>query len=247
GKLVSISEPITFRESASYLGEIGAWMQDPVVGGEQIYVIKIIGENQVRKLFEYANMADFRNHRNEVVRIVPDAMESNGAVVYNGSLYYQRRNSRKIVRYHISTQQVLRQRPIKQAAFHGAQAYQWGGYSDIDLTVDETGLWVIYRKTRNESEIKSSTRLPKNCSVQKRGVANAFIICQVLYTVNSFSDANAINFSYNLNTRTRQKLKIPFINLYRQNVMIDYNPLNRHIYSWDNGYQVAYKSKVDDS
>lgn len=39
----------------------------------------------------------------------------------------------------------VRQRQVKNAGYHGMFAYQYGGYSDIDLAVDENGIWVIYR------------------------------------------------------------------------------------------------------
>ncbi|XP_078493675.1 uncharacterized protein LOC100186722 [Ciona intestinalis] len=257
GRLTSISEPITFRKSKTYLGKLGAWMKDPAHDDDRVYVINIIGENQVRQLYEYPSITDFGHHQNEYIHLLPHPMESNGAVVYNGSLYYQRRNSRKIVRYDMAAREVVKQRPIKQAGFHGTFAYLWGGFTDIDLAVDETGLWVIYSTLKSHGNIMVGKINPVTLrmvrpvirtNIQKRGVANAFIICQVLYTVNSYSDTNAyISYSYDLNRRIKQRLKIPFKNLYKKNVMIDYNPRNRYIYAWDDGYQVAYKSTVDKS
>ena len=47
---------------------------------------------------QYYNMSNFQSYRPEARYDLPVPIESNGAVVYNGSLYYQRRNSRKIVR-----------------------------------------------------------------------------------------------------------------------------------------------------
>jgi len=50
-----------------------------------------------------------------------------------------------LYRYDIQTQRTLRERPIRQADFHGKVPYHWGGNSDMDFAVDETGLWLIYR------------------------------------------------------------------------------------------------------
>ena len=48
-------------------------------------------------------------------------------------------------RFDIESRQIKAEKPLKNAGFHGMFAYQWGGYSDVDLAVDEFGLWVAYR------------------------------------------------------------------------------------------------------
>jgi hypothetical protein len=129
-------------------------------------------------------------------------------------------------------------------------AYQWGGYSDIDFAVDESGLWVIYSSRNNKGNIVVAKLNPNTLrtvevirtNIQKNEVANAFIICGVLYTVSSFNSFEAsINYSYNLATKEFAKIDIPFYNPYRFNVMVDYHPADRRIFAWDNGHQVAYQ------
>ena len=50
-----------------------------------------------------------------------------------------------VFRYKLATRKLVMDRSVQQAGFHGMFAYQWGGFTDIDFAVDETGLWVIYR------------------------------------------------------------------------------------------------------
>lgn len=52
---------------------------------------------------------------------------------------------RRLGRFDIEKRKLIAEIPLKNAGFHGMFAYQWGGYSDVDLAVDEFGLWVIYR------------------------------------------------------------------------------------------------------
>lgn len=52
------------------------------------------------QLYQYANENEFCLHRPERRIQLPKhkQMESTGAVIYNGSLFYQRRNSRRIIK-----------------------------------------------------------------------------------------------------------------------------------------------------
>ncbi|CAK8674789.1 unnamed protein product [Clavelina lepadiformis] len=258
GRLISVGQPETVRESKrTILRKVGVWMRDPLAppGSHRIWAIIIIGK-KIRKLMQYYNMSNFQSYSPEARYDLPVPIESNGAVVYNGSLYYQRRNSRKIVRYVIGSNKAPKERALRRAGFHGMFAYSWGGYTDIDFAVDETGLWVIYSTRQNRGNILVSKINPVTLriiktirtTIPKVKVANAFIICEVLYTVSSYSAENArINYSFDFNTKNRTKMDIPFANFYRFNTMIDYNPRDRHIYSWDSGRQVRYLTSVDDS
>ncbi|XP_009986286.1 PREDICTED: myocilin, partial [Tauraco erythrolophus] len=127
-------------------------------------------------------------------------------------------------------------RDIPGAGYHGQYPYSWGGYTDIDLAVDETGLWVIYSTEKARGAIVLSKLDPETLEIQrtwetnirKRGVANSFVICGTLYTVSSYSAPNAtINFAYDTATGTSRALSIPFENRFRYLSMVDYNPAER--------------------
>ena len=56
--------------------------------------------------------------------------------------YYGRAGTNNIVVYNLQTE-----REVKQIGLGGSARrnnYQWGGYSGVDLAVDEQGLWVLW-------------------------------------------------------------------------------------------------------
>ena len=56
--------------------------------------------------------------------------------------YYNRAGTNNIVVYNLQTE-----REVKQIGLGGSarrNSYQWGGYSGVDLAVDEQGLWVLW-------------------------------------------------------------------------------------------------------
>ncbi|MGH0171709.1 UNVERIFIED_CONTAM: hypothetical protein FKN15_010220 [Acipenser sinensis] len=131
--------------------------------------------------------------------------------------------------------------------------YSWGGYTDIDLAVDETGLWAIYSTSKAKGAIVLSRLDPDSLevlhswetSVRKQSVANAFVICGTLYTVASYTTPNTtVNYSYSTESGHGRALSIPFLNRYRYNSMIDYNPARRQLFSWDNYHMVTYDVRL---
>jgi len=226
------------------------------VPDDRIWSLSIPG----RQLYQYANENDFCLHRPERRIQLPKhkQMESTGSLVYNGSLYYQRRNSRRIIRFDIKRRKLVAEVPLKNAGFHGMFAYQWGGYSDVDLAIDQFGLWAIYSSTERDGNIivthlnanTLATIKTVHTEIKKSSVANSFVICGVLYTVNDYRKLNAaVDRAFNLMTQQELQIPygdIPFHNAYSYNTMIDYNLVDEKIYSWDNGKRVVYPVTMGD-
>ncbi|KAK7929201.1 hypothetical protein WMY93_005596 [Mugilogobius chulae] len=121
---------------------------------------------------------------------------------------------------------VLLQRSLSGAGYNNTFPYSWGGSSDIDLMADEMGLWAVYTSIPNAGNILVS-RLDANTlevirswdtGFPKRSAGEAFMICGTLY---EYTD-------------------IPFHNQYSHISMMDYNPRERALFTWNNGHQVLY-------
>ncbi|CAH6789373.1 myocilin [Phodopus roborovskii] len=258
GVLVWVGEPVTLRTAETITGKYGVWMRDPKpthpYTQETTWRIDTVGTG-IRQVFEYSLISQFEQGYPSKVHVLPRALESTGAVVYAGSLYFQGAESRTVLRYELNTESVKAEKEIPGAGYHGQFPYAWGGYTDIDLAVDESGLWVIYSTEKAKGAIVLSKLNPENLelertwetNIRKQSVANAFVICGTLYTVSSYSSTHAtVNFAYDTGTGISKTLTIPFKNRYKYSSMIDYNPLERKLFAWDNFNMVTYDIKLSE-
>ncbi|KAM6165647.1 myocilin [Erethizon dorsatum] len=256
GQLVWVGQPVTLRTAETLTGKYGVWMRDPKptypYTQETTWRIDTVGTD-IRQVFEYSRINDFVQGYPSKVHVLPRPLESTGAVVYAGSLYFQGAESRTVIRYELNTEAVKAEKEIPGAGYHGQFPYSWGGYTDIDLAVDETGLWVIYSTEEARGAIVLSQLNPENLelertwetNIRKQSVANAFVICGTLYTISSYSSADAtVNFAYNTGMGSSKSLSIPFKNHYKYTSMIDYNPSERKLFAWDNFNMVTYDIKL---
>ncbi|XP_029284824.1 myocilin isoform X2 [Cottoperca gobio] len=256
GELVSVGEPVTHRKADNIAGKYGVWMQDPEAvspyGPNMVWRIDTIGSD-VRQLFGYDDMEQLSKGFPSKVLLLPELVESTGATLYRGSLYYQRRRSRSLIRFDLASESIATRRDLPHAGFHGQFPYSWGGYTDIDLSVDQQGLWAVYSSSKAKGAIVISLLDPHSLEVKrswetnirKNSVANSFIICGKLYTVASYTAPDTIiNYMYDTKTSQGKSMAIPFRNRYRYNSMIDYNLAQRKLFAWDNFHMVSYDLRL---
>ncbi|XP_030630681.1 myocilin-like [Chanos chanos] len=257
GEVVSVGVPQTHRKADGISGKYGVWLQDPEspgvpYGPETVWRIDTVGKD-IKQIFAYENMQQLVRGFPSKVVLLPEPVESTGATVYRGSLYYQRKRSRTLIRFDLASENLAARQDLPHAGFHGQYPYSWGGYTDIDLAVDEEGLWAIYSTSKAKGAIVIAKINPDTLQVlqtwetniRKNTVANTFMVCGRLYTVASYSSPNTtLNYVYDTRTKESRAMAVPFQNRYRYNSMIDYNPANRKLYAWDNFHMVTYDVRL---
>ncbi|XP_070602885.1 myocilin [Erythrolamprus reginae] len=256
GTLIWVGAPVTFHKADTITGKYGVWMKDPQpvspYTNETIWRVDTVSAD-VRHVFEYDDLDEFVKGYPSKVHVLPRSMESTGAVVYQGFLYFQRHKSRILVKYDLKNEVIAVQKELPNAGYHGQFPYSWGGYTDIDLAVDEIGLWVIYSTENAKGAIVLSKLDPETLEISqtwrtniyKQSVANSFMICGSLYTISSYSSPDAtVNFIYRTSTGSSAPLKIHIENRYRYSSMVDYNPTEKKLMAWDNFNMVAYNIRL---
>ncbi|KAA8587398.1 myocilin [Etheostoma spectabile] len=256
-ELQSVGDPVLHRKADSITGKYGVWLQDPEPQGplytnQTVWRIDTVGKD-VRQLFAYEDMDQLSQGFPMKVLVLPEPMESTGATMYRGSLYYQRKRSRTLIRYDLTSESLASRLELPHAGFHGQHPYSWGGYTDIDLAADEQGLWAIYSTSKAKGAIVISQLDPESLEVKrswetnirKNTVANAFMMCGRLYTVASYTASNTtINYMFDTATGMGRAVAVPFKNKYRYNSMVDYNHAQKKLYAWDNFHMVTYDIRL---
>ncbi|XP_066516483.1 noelin-2-like [Hoplias malabaricus] len=245
GKLTGISYPVTIR---SFGSRFGSWMMDSMIPSSDNRVWSMDGYFKGRRVLEYRSLQDFIKGQNFVVHQLPHPWAGTGHVVYNGSLYYNKHQTNIIVQYHLQSRIILMQRNLGQAGYNNTFPYSWGGSSDIDIMADEMGLWAVYTTIPNGGNMVVSRLDPVTLEVvrswdtgfPKRSAGEAFLICGTLYVTNSHLAGAKVHFAYHTNTSSYEYTDIPFHNQYSHISMLDYNPRERALYTWNNGHQVLY-------
>ncbi|XP_058890688.1 adhesion G protein-coupled receptor L2-like isoform X15 [Acipenser ruthenus] len=234
--------------------QAGAWCKDPLQAGDKIYFMPWT-PYRTDTLIEYASLDDFQNARQTTTYKLPHRVDGTGFVVYDGAVFFNKERTRNIVKFDLRTRIKSGEAIINNANYHDTSPYKWGGKTDIDLAVDENGLWVIYATEQNNGMIVISQLNPYTLrfeatwetSYDKRSASNAFMICGVLYVVRStYEDnesevsKNLVDYIYNTKQNRGEYVDIPFPNQYQYIAAVDYNPRDNQLYVWNNYYILRY-------
>ncbi|XP_078287596.1 adhesion G protein-coupled receptor L3-like isoform X17 [Rhinoraja longicauda] len=232
----------------------GAWCKDPLQASDKVYYMPWT-PYRTDTLTEYSSMGDFIAGRPTITYKLPHRVDGTGFVVYDGALFFNKERTRNIVKFDLRTRIKSGEAIIASANYHDTSPYRWGGKSDIDLAVDENGLWVIYATEQNNGKIVISQLNPYtlriegtwNTAYDKRSASNAFMICGVLYVVKSVYEdddneatGNKIDFIYNTESSMEGSIDVIFPNSYQYIAAVDYNPRDHKLYVWNNYHVLKY-------
>ncbi|XP_061680774.1 adhesion G protein-coupled receptor L2 isoform X8 [Syngnathoides biaculeatus] len=251
GTLKAVEEP-SFQFEAEQ--QAGAWCKDPLQAAEKIYFMPWT-PYRTDTLIEYSSLDDFQNARQTITYKLPHRVDGTGFVVYDGAVFFNKERTRNIVKFDLRTRIKSGEAIINNANYHDTSPYKWGGKTDIDLAVDENGLWVIYATEQNNGMIVISQLNPYTLRFEatwetaydKRSASNAFMACGVLYVVRSTYEDNesevsksVIDYIYNTKQNRGEYVDIHFPNQYQYIASVDYNPRDNQLYVWNNFYILRY-------
>ncbi|XP_068174916.1 adhesion G protein-coupled receptor L2 isoform X7 [Antennarius striatus] len=251
GTLKAVGDPSFLFEAEQ---QAGAWCKDPLQAADKIYFMPWT-PYRTDTLIEYSSLDDFQNARQTITYKLPHRVDGTGFVVYDGAVFFNKERTRNIVKFDLRTRIKSGEAIINNANYHDTSPYKWGGKTDIDLAVDENGLWVIYATEQNNGMIVISQLNPYtlrfeatwDTAYDKRSASNAFMVCGVLYVVRSTYEDNEsevskslIDYIYNTKQNRGEYVDIHFPNQYQYIAAVDYNPRDNQLYVWNNVYILRY-------
>nr|XP_055059531.1 adhesion G protein-coupled receptor L2-like isoform X2 [Misgurnus anguillicaudatus] len=251
GTLKAVGDPAFVFEAEQ---QSGAWCKDPLQAGDKIYFMPWT-PYRTDTLIEYASLDDLRSGRQTTTYKLPHRVDGTGFVAYDGAIFFNKERTRNIVKFDLRTRIKSGEAIVANANYHDTSPYRWGGKTDIDLAVDERGLWVIYATEQNNGRIVLSQLNPYTLRFEatwetaydKRSASNAFMVCGVLHVVRSTYEENEseasksqIDYVYNTKLGQGEHTEILFPNQYQYIAAVDYNPRDNQLYVWNNFYILRY-------
>ncbi|CAI5642286.1 olfactomedin-like protein 2B isoform X1 [Oreochromis niloticus] len=242
--VASISEPV---QKNTYGLSDGAWMRDARGHGNVIY---LTNGHYGNNLLEFRDMDTFKLGQTSNSYKLPYSFTGTGHVVFNGAFYYNRAFSRDIIRYDLRHRYVAAWTTLHDALLeeqiHRTQ-------TEVEFAVDESGLWLLYPALDTEGFHQEVILLihlhPRDLQpiqtfrtgLRRGRYGNSFLVCGVLYAVDSMERRYAnVTYAFDTHTLTHTVPSLAFTNMHAHNSQLAYCPLDKKLYSWDNGHQMMY-------
>lgn len=175
--------------------------------------------------------------------------QGSGIVVYKNNMYVNWYNFRNIAKVNLTTNTADVTETLPDAAYNNRFSYANVGWQDIDLAVDENGLWVIYATEASTGNIVISKLNDTTLAVintwytkqYKPSVSNAFMVCGVLYATRTLNTrTEEIFYYYDTNTGKEGRLNIIMHKMQETVQSINYHPFDQKLYVYNDGYLLNY-------
>ncbi|XP_029726008.1 uncharacterized protein LOC109409677 [Aedes albopictus] len=244
--LYAVGKPVYHK----YTDQIyGAWLKDPAPRNDAVEKkIWATRENDTMRLYEFANKTTYRNNVSTKTYRLDKPFRGNAHVVFNGSFYYNERNSPRIIKYDLNLERQTAVKEIEGVATNGSNYLYTTESNYMDFNVDDNGLWVIYSTPDSNNTIVAKLNeynldieFSWNISVNHHKVGEMFIVCGVLYAIDSVTERNTkIRLALDLYHSKLLDVSLTFTNPFRRTTTVGYNPKNKELYTWDRGNQLTY-------
>ncbi|XP_076003376.1 olfactomedin-like protein 3A [Genypterus blacodes] len=233
-------------------GPKGMWTKDTGSASGKVYILNGTDEDTIH---EFASVQDLaRSPGTSLAKQVtlPSAWRGTGHVVYNGNVYYVKQAGEvMVVKFDLNNSSAT------DSAVFPVQdhipVYGLSTETPMDLAVDEEGLWAIYSTRQNDRYISMAKMDANTLDIEqmwdttcpRENAEAAFVICGTLYVVYNTKQPGRSRvqcvFDVNEMVTSEEAPLVYFPKRYGSHSSLKYNPQERLLYAWDDGYQILYK------
>ncbi|XP_051546045.1 olfactomedin-like [Myxocyprinus asiaticus] len=259
--MTKISAPVVTKLNSQHKSYIsGAWGRDAQLNSNERYWEQCLvsGHKHGSSIRMYNSHEDFmanKNYKDEP--IAPsysdkNAVQGSGTILYDNTVFYQCYSTNEICSFNITT------KATKRMKLNGAGIdnkfpfcyYSCRDWTDIDLEADQDAVWVIYATEENHGNIVLSRLDAIELNIThtwkthlfKRSVSSTFMVCGVLYATR-YVNTHQEEVFYAFDTSTGQEintLSLPFEKVAAGIANLNYNPVDRRLYLYNDAYLLAY-------
>ncbi|CAF2308107.1 unnamed protein product [Rotaria sp. Silwood2] len=243
-----IGTPVLLKEDNF---TFGAWFKDPMPktanGAQKVYVTRHVTGTL---LYEYNSEADLINDTPNRIITLPYPYSGVNHVVYQGSFIYNVQYKNTIIRIDLVSETEAQNVEIaaSREPLYNAPQSSW-----YDFSIDENGLWLLYRQQHTRNFIAAKIN-PDTLDTQKMWIlpynpsslSQGFIAYGVFYGVQHYNKQHSyIDTVYDIYSNLAfTTMKIQFAVPFQFLVQLTYNPYEGKIFAWDNKHLLYYVYNV---
>lgn len=233
-------------------GAKGLWTKDP--SSSRVYVFNGTSGDTVHQfdsVREFSRSAGVPGGR--PIRL-PSDWTGTGGAVYDGYLYYIHRETEtdiQMVKYDLVGGAVSDTAMIPVESH--APVYELNPETVADMAADDQGLWLLYAAGANEPNINLAKMDRHTLDMEqlwdtgcpRANAEAAFVICGTVYVVYNtrLASRSRIQCVFDVNEAVlgEEAPLLYFPRRYGAHAGLKYNPEEKQLYGWDDGYQIIYR------
>ncbi|XP_060931565.1 olfactomedin-like protein 3B [Limanda limanda] len=233
-------------------GPRGMWTRDP--RSSRVYVFNGTSGDV---LYQFDSVQDFSRSPgfdgSKQIRL-PFAWSGPGSAVHNGYLYYvmqEADSDLQVVRYDLMSGVVtdIAMFPVDSRA----SVYSLNPESVADLAADDEGLWLLFASSDSEPNVNLAKMDPATLDIEqiwdtrcpRENAEAAFVVCGTVYVVYNtrLASRSRIQCVFDVNDMvvSEEAPLLYFPRRYGAHASLKYNPEEKQLYGWDDGYQIIYR------
>ncbi|XP_015251912.1 PREDICTED: olfactomedin-like protein 3B [Cyprinodon variegatus] len=233
----------------------GMWTRDPK--SSKVYIFNGTSGETV---YEFRSVQEFsRSQGVAESRIIhlPFEWTGPGGAVYNGYLYYINQETDtdvQVIKYDLMSGLVTDTAmfPIGKHV----SLYTLNPETVADLAVDDEGLWLLFIPTDSEPNISLAKMDTATLDIEqiwdtrcpRENAEAAFVVCGTVYVVYNtrLASRSRIQCVYDVNDMmvSEEAPLLYFPRRYGAHASLKYNPEEKQLYGWDDGYQIIYRVTI---
>ncbi|XP_031700524.1 olfactomedin-like protein 3B [Anarrhichthys ocellatus] len=230
----------------------GMWTRDP--RSSKVYVFNGTSGDNIDQFNSVQNFSRSPGVTSSRQIRLPSDWRGPGSTVYDGYLYYIQQEDdtdMQVIKYDLLSGSVTDAAmfPVESHA----TVYNLNPETVADLAADDEGLWLLYATSDSEPNIHLAKMDRDSLDIEqiwdtrcpRENAEAAFVVCGTVYVVYNtrLASRSRIQCLFDVNDMviSEEAPLIYFPRRYGAHASLKYNPEEKQLYAWDDGYQIIYR------